>query len=517
MPRLAVLCLVLCLCGSLGALDGLPRPGWPQPLAEPSLSPPAWARAEGELRALAADGTVRWRRELLPGAQLWPGRGGTLLADARGLRWLQADGSERVLPPLPVDVLPLGVDGEVAFFAQGAGGWRLNGAAAHVTLPDEPLGTPLADGHASLWLTAWHLVWWDGSETVRHRHGLPAGRGWSLARAADGSPLVLAPDGHAWAIPPWQSGDDDERLGLPVVTPAGADRATRMRHALMHQDWPTAAGLAVGTAERAALALYADWPPPPGCADLAPIPCDPGELLLPEPAWRRAVAPRARAVPQPTVPTQRSDTPLLDAAEACRPADSPAQRNRDGVVVGLRSWLVEDDGERTTAVCRDDGRLRWYVRWVSAGDCVVPGRSLALESGRLIVSEGDAHLIILDAEIGTVLLDVRPRRLPLLPGRTWPLPDGAVVLYPPGRDDRLGWFERSGAEHEEFLPAAARWLLALPDGEVWLSLVDGRTLAAHARGTWLPINLPTELAAAREVRLVDGGVAAGERCWRWRE
>lgn len=506
--------LLLVLCAVLGAGEGLPRPGWPEPLAQAALPPPAWSREGGALLALAGDGAVRWRRPLQPGAQLWPGTGGVLLADDRGLRWLDDAGEERALPPLPTDVMPLGVDGAVAFFAQDLAGWRLDGAPARVILPGVPLGTPLAAGRTSLWLTQQHLVWWDGGTPVAHRHGLPVGLGWTLARDQGGTPLVLAPDHRAWAIPPYRSGADDERLGLPVTTPPDADRATRMRHALARGDWDAAGRIAVGTAERAALALYAGRPPPPGADDLAPLPRDPRELCLPEPAWSSAVAPRARSLPLPAVPARQS---LAGQPEAYADPDTPPLRNRDGLVVGLRSWQVEDDGERTTAVCRDDGRLRWYTRWLSDGGIAVPGRSLALANGRLLISEGDSRLLILDAGTGAMQLDVRPRRLPLLPGRTWARPDGAVVLFPPGRDDRLGWIGRDGGERDEFLPAAARWLLVLPDGTVWLALVDGRTLAGDGPGTWRAIELPAGLAAARDVRLVEGGVAAGAQRWVWME
>jgi hypothetical protein len=477
--------LLLVICAALGAGEGLPLPGWPEPLAEAALPPPAWSREGGVLLALAGDGAVRWRRPLQPGAQLWTGAGGVLLADDRGLRWLDEAGEERALPPLPSDVMPLGVDGAVAFFAQEFTGWRLDGAPARVILPGVPLGAPLAAGSTSLWLTERHLVWWDGGAPVAHRHGLPAGLGWSLARDQQGAPLVLAPDRRAWAIPSYRPGADDERLGLPVTTPPDADRATRLRHALVRGDWDAAGRLAIGTAERAALALYAGRPAPPGAEDLAPLPRDPRELCLPEPAWTSAVA--------------------------------PPQRNRDGLVVGLRSWQVEDDGERTMAVCRDDGRLRWYARWLGDGGLAVPGRSLVLADGRLLIGEGDSRLLILDAGNGAVQLDVRPRRLPLLPGRTWPRAEGAVVLFPPGRDDRLGWIGRDGSERDEFLPAAARWLLVLPDGEVWLALVDGRALAGDGPGRWRDLQLPAGLVSAREVRLVEGGVAAGSQRWKWLE
>lgn len=430
MRRLAALC---CLFAALAASDGLPLPGWPQPLAQVEL----------------------------------------------GAREIE----ESPTRPPP--------------------------------LADPPLGPPLASGRTSLWLTWRQLVWWDGGEAVAHRHGLPVGRGWKLARDRQGAPVVLAPDGRAWAIPAYQSGAEDERLGLAARTPP-ADRATTMRQALARGDWTTAERNAIGTAERAALALYAGAPPPPGAEDLAPLPHDPGELCLPEPAWSSAVAPRARPLTTPALPEARNvERPLAEAPTLWAEAEAPPLRNREGLVLGLRSWRVEDDGERTAAVCRDEGRVRWYSRWLSEDGSTVPGRSLVLEGGRLLIAEGDAHLLILDAGTGAVELDLRPRRLPLLPGRTWPLPGGAVVLFPPGLDNRLGWLGADGSERDEFLPAPARWLLALPDGEIWLSLTDGRTLRGRSPGDWLLLSLPAALAAAREVRLVEGGVAAGGQRWGW--
>ncbi len=510
--------VVLALCVALLAAADLVPPGWPVAIARPDLAPPGWARADGELRALAADGAVRWRRPLDPGAQLWPGLGGTLLADGRGLRWLDADCGERPLPPLPSDVLPLGVDGAVAFFAQDRVGWRLDDAPVRISLPGEPLGVPLASGRTSLWLTQQRLVWSDGLRTVAHRHGLAAGRGWGLARDRSGAPLVLAPDGRAWAIPAQVPGQDDERLGLPVPPAAQADRETRIRLALARGDWPAARRDAIGRAEQAAVAMYAGDPPPSGSDDLAPLPRDPGELSLSEPAWSGGVAPRARAYPRPVVPAARlRDRPLRDDPQPCPAEDRAAQRLRDGLVVGQRAWSVEDDGERTTALCRDDGRVRWFTRWLSEPLLGAPGRSLILVDGRLLIADGDARLLVLEAGTGAIELDVRPRRLPLLPGRTWPVRDGVVVLFPPGRDDRLGRIHGDGREDEVFLPAPARWILVLPDGEVWLGLNDGRTVAGDGSGLWRELILPAELVAAGSLRLVDGGVASGQRYWPWRQ
>jgi len=510
--------VVLCLCAAMLASGELPVPGWPVPLAKVELPPATWTRAAGELRALLPDGTVRWRRVLPPGAQLWPGVGGVLLADDQGVRWLDDAGTERRLPPLPSDVVPLGVDGAVAFFAQDRVGWRLNGVPAQVALPGEPLGSPLAAGHTSLWLTQYRLVWWDGRTVVAHRHGLAAGRGWRLARDRSAAPVVMAPDGRGWSIPAHVLGMDDERLGLPVVVPAKAERAVRVRLALAKDDWAAARRDAIGTAELAALALYAGSDPLPGSADLAPLPRDPAELALPEAAWSGGVAPRARPFVRIAMPPSGRvrDRPLSDDSVPYRIAEQQALRTRDGLVVDQRSWTLDSDGERTVASCRDDGRMRWFTRWLAESPLATPGRSLVLYDGRLLIADGDARLLMLDAGTGAIELDVRPRRLPLLPGRTWPVPGGVVVLHPPGRDDRLGRLGVDGSESDEFLPGPARWILVLPDGEIWLGLADGRTLAADRPGAWRPITLPADLVAGSEQRVVDIGVVNGEQCWTWR-
>jgi hypothetical protein len=510
---------LLTCCACLVASDLLP--GWPIPLPAVALPDPAWRKADGALLALDATGAVRWRLALSPGCQLWPGEGGVLLADDHGLRWLGPDQETLTLPPLPGDVQPLGVDRGIASFAQERVGWLLDPRSTakpeRIVLGGEALGPALADGQESLWLTMHELVHSESGVRTVQRHGLAAGRGWRLARDRQARPLVLAPDGRAWRLPPWQAGADDERLGRPLLVTADAPRDLRMREALRRRDWDAAETLAVGTAEHAALAMYALRPVPPGAGDLSPLPRDPAETTLPEAGWSGGQAPRARPAVIPSGPPAGCDRdrPLLDSADTW-PEEAEAQRTIDGLVLGMRSWQVEDDGERATASCRDDGTLRWYTRWLPEPGLGAPARFLALSQGCLLVGEGDARLLILDLGDGTVHLDARLRRLPVLPGRTWPRGDGAVILHPPGRDDHLGWIAADGSETDELLAASARWVVTLPDGEVWLSLQDGRTVAGSAPGAWRPITLPAELAGARSARLVEGGVAAGVKRWAWR-
>lgn len=513
-PALLLLCCAWLAAGEL-------LPGWPQPLPPAADPPPAWRRADGRLAALAGDGSVRWSIDLAPGAQVWPGDGGALLADDRGLRWIAADRGERPLPPLPSDIVPLGVDRGAASFAQDLGGWLLPADAGappvRIELGAVALGPALADGRESLWLTMHHLVHNRDGLLTRHRHGLAAGRGWSLRRDADGRPQVTAPDGHRWLVPPYVPGADDERLGAAAPLPSDAPRDRRLRDALRRGDWPGAARLAIGTAEQAAVAMYARGPVPDGVDDLAPMPRDPAEALLPEEAWSGGQAPRARPHVRPAGPPAGCDRdrPLDDGA-ADWPEDPEAQHTGDGLVLGLRSWKVVDDGERVTATCRDDGRPRWFTRWLSEPGLGAPARFIDIRQGLLLVGEGDARLLLLDLGDGSVGLDVRLRRLPVMPGRTWAAGAGAVVLHPPGRDDHVGWIGADGSERDEILPAPARWILGLPDGEVWLALQDGRCLAARGPGSWRPIALPAGLAQARAARLVDGGVAGDGRRWPWR-
>lgn len=511
--------LALWCCACLAAAELLP--GWPQPLPRADLPPSAWRRDGGELLALDAAGGVRWRRALSPGALLWTGSGGALLADERGLRRIGPEGDERALPPLPGDVVPLGVDRGAASFAQEHSGWLLPAAAdgppERIELGAEALGPALADGGESLWLTMLHLVHHRAGAITRHRHGLAAGRGWRLARDAGGRPLALAPDGRAWLLPPYRPGADDERLGRAAAPAADAPRAARLCAALRRGDWAQAQELAAGTAERAAVAMYAREAVPAGADDLAPMPRDPAEALLPQAAWSGGQAPRARAAAVPAGPPAGVDRerPLADADGPWPPEQAPL-RTADGLVLGLRSWSVGDDGERAAATCRDDGATRWFSRWLPEPGLGAPARFLDIRQGRLVVGEGDARLLLFDLGDGAPRLDVRLRRLPVLPGRTWPCGDGAVVLHPPGRDDRLGWIGADGGERDEVLPAPARWVLGLPDGEAWLALEDGRTLAARGPGGWRAIALPAALAAARWPRPVDGGIAADGRRWPWR-
>lgn len=510
---------LLVLAAALGAAELLP--GWPVALPDFRAPPPAWRQEGGALVALAPDGRELRREPLRPGSLVWAGDGGALIADGDGLRGLDPRGGSGALPPLPRDVVPLGVDRGTASFAQGRSGWRLDrGPGAlpqRIALPDEPLGPALVAGGESLWLTMLHLVHHDGATTTAHRHGLAAGRGWRLGRDAAGAPLVLAPDGRAWALPPWQPGPDDERLGRPIAPAADASREVRLREALRRHDWTAARTLAIGTAEHAALALYAGWPVPPGAADLAPIPRDPADTALPEAGWSGGAAPRARPAPQSDGPPAGidRDRPLADADEPWDEDEAP-QRTVDGLVVGQQAWQLVDDGERVTATCRDGAGLRWFSRWLPEPDLGAPAHFLDLRPGRLLVGAGDARLLILDAGNGVVLCDVRPQRVPVLPGRTWPRGDGAVVLHPPGRDDHLGWLSAPGREQDETLPAPARWLMVLPDGEVWLALADGRCLAGSAPGAWRPLALPEGLRLARAPRPVAGGVAAEGRRWPWR-
>jgi hypothetical protein len=305
----------------------------------------------------------------------------------------------------------------------------------------------------------------------------------------------------------------------PAAVQAGEalQRQSRIHAALRRGDWTAAAREAIGTAELAAVALYAGWPVPPGAADLAPLPRDPADLGRPESAWLGAVAPRARPAVQPGVPANRDrDRPLEEVAQAGSPPEPPPGRGLDGLSRGSVTWQVLEDGGRIEASCRDDGALRWFTRWQAEPGLNAPGRAIALHDGRLLIGEGDARLLVLEAQTGSVLLDVRPARLPILPGRTWLRPGGVVVLHPPGRDDRVGWIAGDGSETNEHLPLPARWLLTLPDGEVWIALADGNARAASAPGQWRPITLPAALLASDQPRVVEGGVAAGERLWPWR-
>jgi hypothetical protein len=294
-------------------------------------------------------------------------------------------------------------------------------------------------------------------------------------------------------------------------------RQNRIHAALRRGDWAAAGREAIGTAELAAVALYGGWPVPPGAADLAPLPRDPADLGRPESAWLGAVAPRARPAVQPGVPAARDrDRPLDEAAQIGPPPEPPPGRGLDGLSRDAVTWQVVEDGGRIEASCRDDGALRWFTRWQAEPGLNAPGRAIALHDNRLLIGEGDARLLVLEAQTGSVLLDVRPAHLPVLPGRTWLRPGGAVVLHPPGRDDRLGWIAGDSSETDEHLPLPARWLLALPDGEVWVALADGSARAATAPGQWRPITLPAGLLAADQPRLVAGGVAAGAQRWPWR-
>ncbi|MCX8040259.1 MAG: hypothetical protein N3B15_06795 [Planctomycetota bacterium] len=490
--------------------ERLPLPGWPVPGDRP-LPAIGWAAVPGAVLALDADGAVRRRVPLAPGGQAWIGRGGVLVADDRGLRWLDDAGSERRLPPLPPGVQPLGVDGAAAFFARDQIGWRLDqgGARQHLVLPEPPIGCPLACGPASLWLTMHHLVWWDGELQVAHRHGLPAGRGWRLAWAEGEQPVILAPDGRLWLVPPYAPGADDERLGREPQPPADPEAAWRA--ALRRGAWSEAARLAATAEQRAAVAWYAGSPSP--AAPAALIPGEASWWSLPSEAWPWGCAPWAGSL-LPRVPTARAAAPLADAAQPA--PEQPALRALpQGLLRGALSWRISDDGERVTLACRDGERERWFRRWLSPEELQAPAWSLSWQSGWLVVVEGDARLLIVDAGTGRLAVDLRPRRAPLAPGRLWPLPGGALCLAPPGREDRLIWM-LGDEELVEPLPERARWLLVLPDGEAWLALRDGRAFAARAPGQWRELALPPALLAAEGPELGEGGILAEGRLWRWR-
>lgn len=507
-PR-AMLALLTAL---LVAGEPLPWPGWPQPADLPLPAPAGWVAVPGALLALAEDGSVRRRLPLAPGAQAWTAAEGALVADDRGLHWIGADGESRPLPPLPSGVHPLGIAGGAAFFAREARVWRLeaDGRLTSAELPEPPLAAPLAAAATTWWLTPWHLVWWDGGAApVAHRHGLPAGRGWALAWAADGTPLVTAPDGRQWAVPPYRAGEDDERLGRPGAR--GRDAAASWRAALAAGDWDEAARLAVTPWQRAATAWYAGAPDPAAEGDL--LPEDPAWLAVPADGWPHACAPWAGML-LPAVPARRAEPPLADAP---RPwAAPPVAAVPGGIAVAERRWRLDDDGERVTLACEERGRLRWRRHAVSPAPLAAPAWSFAWQDGWLVLAEGDAWLWLVEGGTGRLHARLPARRLPLVPGCAWPLPGGrAVLLGPPGRDDHLAWLAPD-REELEALPAPARWLLALPDGELWLALRDGRALAGRAPGAWRPLALPAALVAAERAHLAPGGIAADARLWPWR-
>lgn len=489
-------------------------PGLPQLAPNAAESDPASAMRRSGQHLVCTDdaGLVTWQLLLEPNAQVWPSSDAAVVAESRGWRWLDHSGASHALPPMPAEVTTLGVDGGAAFFAKGSRGWRLGltgkaGAAFSAERPQsleldgEPLGAPLAGDGACLWLTMRSVVWWTGGAVVTLAHGLPAGRGWHLARGGAGVALILAPDGQAWAMSARKPGEN----------PPG----DIFRAALVRGDWVAARGLASDAAALAALAFYAGEAVPSGASDL--LPRNPAELGLPASAWSGSVAAWARPAVVPALPASYDRSrPLMDASEPY-PAAVEVRRTQEGLVLGQRNWQVSDNGERAEATCHEDGRLRWNARWLPEPGLAAPARSVALTDGYLLIGEGDSRLMAFAADTGLPALDVRPRRLPVLPGRTWLRSGhaGAVVLFPPGLDDQLGWFDADGSERVDKLATSARWLLCLGDATIWLALVDGsaRTLSD---GVWKPLILPPELIASPDQpRLVEGGVAAGARLWRW--
>ncbi|MEK7413485.1 MAG: hypothetical protein AAB263_09245 [Planctomycetota bacterium] len=524
--------------------------GWPVPadVALEEYERAGWLHTRRVLMALMPVGVVAWQTPLELGAKVWTGHGGALIADGQGLQWRWPSGVVTPMPPLPPAVVALGVDGGAAFFAQGFTGWRLQpansqsddkriaasgfavGKPESVALGAEPLGTPLASPQGCLWLTMHSVVFWDGHAAVVHRHGLPAGRGWQLRRDTDGKPLIAAPNGKLWSLPAYRSQPhDDELLGRFADLDQVQDHAQplRFRAALRLGHWDMAQMLASTPTEHELVAHYAQLPAPGRSNDEVLIPRDPAELALPTEAWSGAVLPSVRDAKPTSLPAKRHPERPLDDAPEPWPTAPNSERIHAGLAIGHRQWMVRDDGCRVEAICLDGVHVRWFTRWLPEDRAVAPMRSMALVDNLFVIGEGDSRLLVCDATTGSVILDLRPRRLPILPGRTWLRlrPDGvagAMILHPPGLDDRIGWMSKNGEERSERLPGSTRWLLALPDGERWLCLTDGTALtcrddAGEQTVTWTPLRLPDGLRAASEPpRVVDGGIAAGALRWKWR-
>jgi len=150
------------------------------------------------------------------------------------------------------------------------------------------------------------------------------------------------------------------------------------------------------------------------------------------------------------------------------------------------------------------GRRRWRT------PTSLPGRSLGLDRGRVMVAEAQSRLHLFRAVDGA-----RTARLLLgnglaAPSRLTVLADDHLCwLGPAGFDDRLA-FLRPGER--------PRWI-ELDQAAVWIGAIAGRALVAGRDGTVRvhPGDVPLEwpFPVGESPRLDHRGVWIGERCHSW--
>ena len=372
-PRAAAARAVLGLdAGSTVSVPALPEPR-SGPL--PAMPPARLVHGDGWLFGLAADGAVRWQRQLDRQARVVCGLDGALVAQSDGLAWIGLDGERRPLPPLPHFARPLATHGQVAWFHAGVQAWRLNlttGAVQLLLLSETPLGPPLMRGDGAWWLTPTSLVTTIGA-TVHERlpHLLAVSQVALLQTHPQGG---LIRDGSRWwLVAPradapaeaqaeaWLLAGQRERARALLRTVAEPADDLRLRITLTDAHTPQ---------QQALLALTQGKRDFSGLAGNPLLTEAATDLALPWTAWPHQVT--------------------LEAWHATSVGTPTVTLASDGITVRLR--------------CMWSATRWWQRQWPMRLLLDAPSRSWALVPGAVVVVDGAGHLIACDDRTGELLI-----------------------------------------------------------------------------------------------------------------
>ena len=372
-PRAAAARLLLGLeAGGTVTVPALPVP---RSGPAPAMPPARLVHGDGWLFGLAADGAVRWQRQLDRQARVVCGLDGALVAQSDGLAWISLDGERRPLPPLPAFARPLAIHGRIAWFQAGAQTWRLDlltGGVQPLLLPEAPLGPPLLRGDSAWWLTPTSLITTIAA-TMHDRlpHLLAVSQVALLQAHPQGA--IIRDGSRWWLIAPrpdvsaaeqaeaWLLAGQRERARTLLTTVTEPADDLRVRITLTDARTPQQHALLALTQGNRDFSILAGNPVVTEAAT---------DLALPWMAWPHQVT--------------------LEAWRAAALGDPHITLQSDGITVRLRaSWSA----------------TRWWQRqWPMRLLLDAPSRSWALVPGAVVVVDGAGRLMACDDRTGALLI-----------------------------------------------------------------------------------------------------------------
>ena len=456
-------------------------------------------------------GQVVWQRQLPPRSRMWFGVNQALLLSPHGLELIQRSGASQSLK-MPGSVRPLGIIGNWAWFQNEARIYRLDlndGASfRQFDLPDAPLAPPLLSGTKSLWLLPHELVTLeDEGLSGRYIHGLDTENtaSWQLQRDHATKTLVISHGSNRWQVNPFP--EQAQGANRPMYL----NRAGRYSEALAA--WQALSKVERKMASRelaiaiSALGETSGWQ----MDDALSWVSDPGWrlrmaislLAFPSQATKqhqqklKDMANQARSTLVPldpkTVPLHPSDAwnwiitgaGITYASDEDAPQRLPWRNLRPGVSAevpqlpalhrkaeqssGFRRYLGDyplrlafsESNTELSLFDSDKQSLLWQQRWETPA--YLPGRSVALRQGVLVVSAGQSLIHVINPQNGQILCESTVPNGLAMPSQThWLGANRLAILSPIGVNTTLTIIEQNTVKTIR-LPQPAKWAVALEE------------------------------------------------------